>query len=33
MTVHTHATVKAPGVPHDWMLLRKVLVVHGMVLM
>ena len=32
-SVHTHATVKAPGVPHDWMLLRMVLVVHGMVLM
>jgi hypothetical protein len=33
MTVHTHATVKAPGVPHDRMLLRVVLVVHGMILM
>ena len=33
MTVLTHSTVKAPGVPHDWMLLRMVLMVHGMVLM
>jgi hypothetical protein len=33
ITVRTHATVKAPGVPHDWMLLRMVLEVHGMILM
>ena len=33
MTIHTHATIETPGVPHDWMLLRMVLVMHGMVLM